>query len=697
VSFGNPWLLLGTLAALIPLLVHLFDRRRPRQVPFAALSFVLRSQRRTARRLKLRRLLLYALRTLLLLAVPLALTRPELGRPTAAVQTRGLAATAVVLDTSLALRWKDGSAPLFEEARREAKAALRELSPEEPATLVPCTRNPAPVARPSFDRARLLSQVDDVQVGYEAVDLNRCLEVAAHALDEATVPGRRLVVVSAFTLGGLHLEAPPPVAAGPRGEKVKPEVVLRPVAPGKALPNQALVEVRAEAAPQLGPRAWQFTYTVRNFSQEAKRDVELRLLVNGETVAKGFLDIAPGGTAQKTLAHRFSQGGQVVVTGALEPDALAEDDSRALVLAVPRELRALVVDGAPSAQKYKDAAFFLEAALSAPGSPVRAVVRDAEAARREALSAFDVVLLLDVEAPSPEWAKALEDFVEAGGGLFVSMGGHVEPEAWSAAAKRLLPRPLRVVKTAVEPGQGDAAARAARLQQVSTSHPIFAPFAGRAREGLLSTRFSRYLLFEGDSPGASSEVLATLDDGAPLLIAARKGKGRVLEYASTLDPSWSDLPIRTGFLPLAQRLTAWLTGTLDEREEVRARVGEAVTLTPEAGQVVASARAPGGAEVLLTAQPPGARFVSGPLPEPGPYAVLDAKGQPVPALAFAATLDPAASDLARHDVDALSGWFGEEVVRSGGSSPADRRAPLWTWLLVTAALAFFLEGVVLRV
>ena len=694
-SFANPWLLLGLGAALIPLLVHLFDRRRPRRVPFGALSFVLRSQRRTASRLKLKRLLLYALRTLLLLAVPLALTRPEVARPAAVLQARGLAATAVVLDTSLALRWKDGER-LFEEARKEAKAALRELGPEEPATLVPCTRAPAPVGPLAFDRARLLSQVDEVAVGYEAVDLNRCLEVAAHALDEASLPNRRVVVVSAFTLGSLHLEVPPPVTAGPRGEKLKPEIVLRPVGAGKALPNRAVVDARAEAAPQLGPRAWQFTFTVRNFSAEAQKDVELKLLVNGEAVAKGFLDLAPGGTAQKTLAHRFAQGGQVVVTGALSPDALPEDDQRSLVLAVPRELKGLVVNGAPSAQKYKDGAFFLEAALSASGSPVRAVVRDAEAARRETLKAYDVVLLLDVEAPSPEWAKALEDFVEAGGGLFISLGSHVEPDAWNASARRLLPRALRVVKTAVEPGQADAAARAARLQQVSTTHPIFAPFAGRAREGLLSTRFFRYVLLEGEGQGGPSEVLATLDDGAPLFLAARHGKGRVLLYASSVDTSWSDLPIRTGFLPLAQRMAAWLTGTLDEREEVRARVGDTVTLSPEAGQAVASARAPSGLEVPLTALPTGAQVVSGPLPEPGPYAVLDTRGQPVPALAFAATLDPAASDLARHESEAVATWFGEDVVRAAGGSAADRRTPLWTWLLVAGALAFFLEGVVLR-
>ena len=69
-SFAHPIFLWGCLAALIPLLVHLFDRRRPRHVPFGAISFVLKSVKRTASRLKLKRLVLYALRTLILLALP---------------------------------------------------------------------------------------------------------------------------------------------------------------------------------------------------------------------------------------------------------------------------------------------------------------------------------------------------------------------------------------------------------------------------------------------------------------------------------------------------------------------------------------------------------------------------------------------------------------------------------------------------
>lgn len=690
-TFAHPWLLLGMLGALIPVLVHLFDRRRPRQVPFAAISFVLRSQKRTASRLRLKRLILYTLRTLLLLAVPLALARPEWAETGLVRTAKGAAATVIVVDTSLSMRWGDGSS-LFDEARKQARAAAQELMPEEPASVLPCGRAVVAVAPLNFDRARLISSLSELKPSYELADLNRCLDQAAAAMSESPLANRRIVLISAFTQSGLRLEQPPPVSTGPKGEKIKPEIVLRDVTGGKALNNRAIVDVRAEPAPQVGPRAWQFTWTVRNFSDAEARDVELVLKVEGEVVSKGFVDLAPHGTAQKVMTYQFTRGGSMLVEGQLTPDALIEDDTRGLVLAVPKELKALIVNGAPSAQKFRDEAFFVDAALASTGSPVRATLRDADAAWREDFAGYDVVLLLNVAAPSAEVAAKLVTFVQQGGGLFMSMGDRVEPDAYNAVLGPVLPRRLRVVKTAVEPNAADAATRAARLQSVSASHPVWAPFTGRAREGLLSTRFYRYMLFESDA-AQDVEVIGAMDDGAPAFLTARKGRGRVLAFASSVNRDWCDAPIRTAFLPMVQRIAGWLSGTLDEREQTRARVGEMVSLPLDQGMVPTAFKDPNGVELAMTRAADGSSVSGGPLVLPGRFTVPMNNGQN---LSFVASLDPAASDTTRYATDELAAWFGEDVVKTAGLTGPSAKTPLWTWLLVLGVLLFFFEGALLR-
>lgn len=697
-TFGNPWMLVGALGALIPLLVHLFDRRRPRPHPFGPLAFVLRSQKRTASRLKLKRLLLYALRTLILLAIPVALARPELRRDAAAAQVvKGPAATAIILDASLSMRWSDGTS-LFERGRDEARDALKDLLPEEPATVLVCTESPAAPPPPGFDRARLRGMVDEAKPTYGAADLSRCMDMAARSLEENPMPGKRLVVVSDMTSGAFRLEAPPPTVKGPTGAPVKPEVVLRDAANGKdALNNHAIVDLKVEPALQAGPRAFQFTFTVRNFGAEAVKDLEATVRVGEQTLAKGFVDVPAGGTTQKALTVRFPQGGTVVGQVSLAPDSLAEDDKRAFVLPVPRALKALVVNGAPHATRYRDEAFFVEAALTAPGSPVEVSTRDAEVGLREDFSAYDLVLLLNVAAPGADDARRLTEFVENGGGLFISMGDRVNAEEYNERLSAVLPRPLRLVRTSAEREDPDADTKTARLAKVSVEHVLFSPFTGRAEEGLIGARFYKYMLLEADnprSPGAS-QVLATYEDGAPAVAVMRKGKGRVALFTSTVDRDWSDFAIRTSFLPLMQRFAAYLTGSLEEREEIKVRVGEGATLRPEGTQKVTAVRAPDGSEVPVKAQPDGS-LVAGPVTEPGAYSVLGADNKVVPALSFAATLDPAESDLGRVPQDTLTAYFGEDTVKASTGDADKPAVPLWTWLILAACLAFFFEGTLLR-
>ncbi|HEX4620849.1 MAG TPA: BatA domain-containing protein, partial [Myxococcaceae bacterium] len=499
-TFAHPWLLLGAAAALIPLLVHLFDRRRPRPVPFAAISFVLRSQRRTASRLKLRRLLLYILRTLILLALPVALARPQWRAPAAMARSqRGPAATAIILDASLSMRFADGES-LFERGRSLARDALKDLSAEEPATVVICGPGAAPAPPIGFDRARLRSALDDAKPTYGMADLNQCMELAARALDESPMAAKRIVLVSDFTAPALHIESPPPTVASAKGERVRPDFVLRDAARGRAiLPNHAVMDLKVEPAIQVGPRAYQFTFAVHNFSNEPLKDLVALLKVGDRTVAKGFVDVPPGGTAQKTLAHSFDVGGSFSGEVALTPDFLAEDDRHSFVVHVPKELRALVINGAPNSVRYRDHAFFVEAALSAGGSPVRETVRDAESAFHEPFDGYELIFLLDVRAPPPEVAARLVEFVQKGGGLFVSMGDEVDAEAYNQRLGALLPRPLRLVKTSALPGDPDAEAKAAKLGQINFDHALFSPFVGRAREGLLSARFYRYMLLEPEA------------------------------------------------------------------------------------------------------------------------------------------------------------------------------------------------------
>src|SRR5690606_1076723 len=120
--------LLGGLAlAALPLLIHLISKRRARNVRFAAIEFVLRSKRRTARSLRLRQLLLLLLRTLLVAAVALAIAGPLLREPDEA-ETDASAPLVVVLvvDESASMHATLDGQSAFRRAQAQGADVVRE-------------------------------------------------------------------------------------------------------------------------------------------------------------------------------------------------------------------------------------------------------------------------------------------------------------------------------------------------------------------------------------------------------------------------------------------------------------------------------------------------------------------------------------------------------------------------------------------
>ena len=107
-TFLHPLALLGLVAAGIPALLHLLERRTPPEADFPPLRYVTEAERRSARRLRLRHLLLLVLRTALLVVIVLAGARPLLPAPSrgdeggrrTAGGTHAPTALVVVLDNS---------------------------------------------------------------------------------------------------------------------------------------------------------------------------------------------------------------------------------------------------------------------------------------------------------------------------------------------------------------------------------------------------------------------------------------------------------------------------------------------------------------------------------------------------------------------------------------------------------------------
>ena len=126
-SFASPWLLLWGAAAALPVLIHLWSRRRYFETPWAATQFLLAAIRRHQRRIQIEHWLLLAIRVLILLLLAFALAEPVVsglagaGDPTLQPPTH----TVLVIDTSYSMAYESGGTSRFSFGDNPFSQALR--------------------------------------------------------------------------------------------------------------------------------------------------------------------------------------------------------------------------------------------------------------------------------------------------------------------------------------------------------------------------------------------------------------------------------------------------------------------------------------------------------------------------------------------------------------------------------------------
>ena len=241
------------------------------------------------------------------------------------------------------------------------------------------------------------------------------------------------------------------------------------------------------------------------------------------------------------------------------------------------------------------------------------------------------------------------------------------------------------------------------MPTIDWGHPAFDVFTGTAREGFEGVRTWKYMLLKPAERRAAGgdRVLVTYDDGAPALVEARRGQGRVVLYTSTVNRAWSDWSIRTSFLPVVQRLAAWLTGSLETRRDVPTVVGQPRAIVVGDAQRLVSVLGPDGRDRPAAAlqRAPGGPPTLAP-DQPGLWQVkVEERGQTRfdPRYAFAALPDPRESDTTRLDPQELTAYFGGEthVSHAGDTPGGSREIPLWSILLLLGIAAFVGEGMLL--
>ncbi len=592
-SFANPFLLLGLVGGALPVVIHLIGRRHAPVVDFAAFHFIFAVNRRFAKRERLRQLLLLLVRCLAVLALILAMSRPQ--PKAAAVVAASSERLIIVIDNSASMAYRRGRLTLFERAREMALQATRRASGVLAVGLVvppwidPETGTQKSIGiAPTADLRRVRSAIAAAELAPVGTGLGEAIATAIGFAQGTGTKGSAVVEV----FSDLSRDAFSDVVSS----KVLPEVRLVDVAERstsdavKALPNLAITDV-AIAPTGGGTNERRLTVRVRNYGVNGVTDLPIELLIDGVAGQRGYVTVAARSSAEKVFTTRFERVGLVrgeLRLGTIGDDGYDADDSYLFALEIGAPVKVLALDGDPRDIPLQDELFFVERALQNTPlgyTPIELRVATAFELRgglRDELFAWaDVVLCANLGDGDDDLAASLLRHLRSGKGVMLSLGDRVDFERANIFFGELLPTGLRDLHQR----GGDAAGGppALSIDRIAAMHPVLSSLGATGAASLRASKTTGYFNLE---PFRQHRVVLGFDNGAPALlerVPKEPQDGRLLLLTTSIDLDYSDLALRSAFPALLQNAVRYLARAPIGVSHQSVRAQKLLTMIPPAG------------------------------------------------------------------------------------------------------------------
>jgi hypothetical protein len=596
-GLGIPSMLLGLAGVAIPVLIHLWNRRRYDIVDWGAMQF-LRISTASRRRLVIEEILLLLVRMGLIAILVLALAAPYANSPVLARLGMSFHRDVILLvDGSYSMGYLGTGATARERAKHWAEAFLDQLTPGDRVAVFEAGQRVVPVLGAlSQDIERARRAVADLPLPRGGCDWPQAVQEALNMLTANKRPQAEIIILTdgqRFSwaddnslmrwemLGKLRQQ-----------QTIQPRIRVINLDPHRPAnpPNWSLAPLRASRVIASVGQQVAFRTSLHLHGQQAySKPYRISLEIDGRPVRN--LDAptqAPleNGQVPLSFSHRFTASGSHRASVIVEPDPPPEqrppgyvlkdrlpgDNCQDLTVEIVPILPVLLVDGGSHRAARRRGSAFLRDALAPARDPSPAVLARVVSAEEFAPSLLTsnlskglgtkarVLVLCDVARLLAKQQQAVAQFLKNGGGVLVTLGRRVDGRFYNEQLFRdgegWLPARLEAIA-----GDENRLERAVSPLPSSFFHPALELFHEAAAGNLGDARFPRWWKVTIPSRDTASAPIALLNNGDPLLVERGCQKGRVILCTVPLDDSWgTNLTKLPAFAPLAHELVYYLAG-----------------------------------------------------------------------------------------------------------------------------------------
>ena len=573
--FLTPLFLIGLLAALIPVAIHLIRREKPPKVMFSTIRFLKKTSKKLVLFQHLQQIALLLLRAAVIVLLVLAFARPLLNQSVARLLDADPQSAVILLDLSMSMRWQDN----FDQAKAEALAVVDRLSGGDELGLVAFSGAAEVVRELDTEGGQLRELIESFgEPGFGSTRYYPNLRLADQMLEDSRYENRAIYLISDFQEVGLQ--------GADESWKLAPGVALYLIDVGSAdSENLVLTDVRSPEQLLEDSAQQQILARVRSTGTQYLENGEISLSLNGQMVDRRPVDLTDRSEQVVTFAVDFEAEGDYVGEIRVAGDDFADDNAYYFTVDVLPKINVLLVNGEASDNWFDDEGHWFGLAVSSTdSSPFSLETIDPSEFSAAAMRQSDVVALLNVGELTSSQAAALSEYVVNGGSLLIAPGDRVDERVFNQQLGEISPARLEQVGLL---GRDDYLV----IADYDRRHPILRPLGSD-----WSARFQGHWRL---TPSEDAKVLMQFDNTEAALVEKDVGEGKILLFASSLDLEWNNLALQGLFLPFVHETLRHLVRS--EAGQSAYEIGDSINLAQFVSDAEVAVRDANGRSVSLEA------------------------------------------------------------------------------------------------
>lgn len=547
-TFLNPAVLFGLLAASIPIVLHFLNLRKLKKIEFSTLAFLKELQKTKIKRIKLKQWLLLLLRIAIILLLVMAFALPTVKNFSLGNSSTAKTTAVIIIDNTFSMSVLTDKGSYLNQTKQTAKKLLGNFQDGDEIALISVGDLSKDISKPTTNFKQVLQSIEELQISSVSQTLNEAVIKAAQVLYQSKNFNKEIYLLTDLQKNKIY-NARNELAnlSGILNENTRMYLVN---IGGKEVVNLGVEELISNNQIFEKGKTVSFIARIKNYSSQAVNNSVVSLFVNGKRSAQQSLNLAGGETKEISFETTLTDTGLVEIYTELEGDDILQDNKRHFSTYVPDKITLLILSD------LSDDAKFIKLAVEDPQQKIKITTELTEQLRSLNLKNYNVVFLLGSERNN-EW-KNLTDYIESGGKAVVMPGSQSTLQNFQKLCSS-----LNVGVPVGSLGKLNSQENPAQIDKIDFQNPLFDDLFENKKIPQIEAP-DIYYYFKV-MPGSKGKNIISMFDNSSFLSEYKIGTGTVFLFNSAPVLSWNNFPFKGFFAPMINKLILYSASKIKEQ------------------------------------------------------------------------------------------------------------------------------------